>query len=204
MSEIKELRRNIVLLSRALRNSEGENVGRKRHIESEIINCKSKRVRINAISGGNVQHDVELRSQRLKWVDINSAFQGRIRTGAIVNLKHVDPIVFLKDSLPLVRNRLRNALKKLDCLKVNFVFCGEFVKPSLTSENPEIDCLKYFNTCNYSVYKSSNLDEVYESAVDEIKAKLEEFQEKGSGFALKSIVNLTLNISKICLLKFNC
>lgn len=193
-----ELRRNILLLSKQLRNSDDVNVGQKRHIECEIIKYRSRRVRSNVIGSGS--NETVLRSQRLKWFDINSAFSGRIRTGAIVNVKHIDPVEFLNDSLPLVRNRLRNALKKLECLKVNFVFCGEFVKSSSSSSSTpldsEIDCLKYFNTQNYSAYMGTDLDELYKSAVDKIKTQLEEYQEKRSGLALKAILNLTLNISK--------
>ncbi|CAG9840690.1 unnamed protein product [Diabrotica balteata] len=50
---------------------------------------------------------------------------------------------------------------------------------------------------NSPVYKDTNLDEWFENHVSEpLSKKLEEFQERDSGWALKAVVNLGVNINK--------
>ncbi|CAH0547044.1 unnamed protein product [Brassicogethes aeneus] len=49
---------------------------------------------------------------RVRWDDSESAFESRIRTSVISNLKHKDPSSVLEDCKALFRRRIINALKK--------------------------------------------------------------------------------------------
>jgi len=51
-------------------------------------------------------------------------------------------------------------------------------------------------TRNYELFRSSDLQEWYESRVVEPSLSLEEFQERDSGWALSRIINLLININK--------
>lgn len=133
-------------------------------------------------------------SSRVKWEEQQSSFTSRIRTGAIINLKHKDPTSFLKDCQPLFRRRINNALKKELALKVNAVFCGEF---KIARGDEELLEFKYMNTKNAPIYNNTDVNAWFKENVEEaIMLKLEEFQEKDSGWALSAIINLAVCINK--------
>ncbi|KAF2891328.1 hypothetical protein ILUMI_14845 [Ignelater luminosus] len=136
----------------------------------------------------------QIRKQGLKWEDINSAFHGRIRTGAIINLKHADPLTFLEDALPTFRIRIKNILKHYQLIKVNSVFCGLYEKETA---NSVIEEGKYFQTKNAVIDGETNLKEWWEELVqDDLIIQLEDFQERDSGWKFKSILNLAVNINR--------
>lgn len=136
-------------------------------------------------------------STRIRWINLESAFKSRIRTAVIVNLIHKDPKTFLSDCYKLFHSKINNLLKGESALKINAVFCGEF--KIMKNEN-ELKELKYLNTKNFKLYRDTNLKEWYEkNIVDCILKDLDEFQERDSGWALSSIVNLAININKYTL-----
>ena len=65
-------------------------------------------------------------ADRIRWVDLDSVFQGRIRTGTIVNLVHKDLISFLNDAETNSTKRLTNVLRNHGNLKVNVVLACKF------------------------------------------------------------------------------
>jgi len=85
-----------------------------------------------------------------------------------------------------VLERVRIVLTKYDNIKINTVFNGEFVAGDKHA-NKSI-------TRNYELFRSSDLQEWYESRVVEpTLTLLEEFQERDSGWALSRIINLLIN-----------
>jgi len=70
-------------------------------------------------------------SAGLKWREIDTAFESRIMTDAIINFKHIEPRQLLEDMWEIVLERVRTVLTKYDNIKlyklVNTVFNGEFV-----------------------------------------------------------------------------
>lgn len=57
--------------------------------------------------------------------------------------------------------------------------------------------LKYLNTRNNTIYHETNLNQWFdENIVEHILRNLDEFQERDSGWALSSIINLVININK--------
>lgn len=169
------------------------NCGTKRHWETALTNVISDRQRCKA-NRDDVKSEA-YKPKSVKWVDIMSAFKYRIRTGAVVNLTHTDPLEFFEDAFVLTKRRLRAVIRKLGCIKVNFVFVGDFIKPGGVSDEVS---RKYFHTKNTKLLKFDKLDNMEEIAIDYIMKQLSEFKERGSGWALKSIVNLTVNINSVC------
>lgn len=133
-------------------------------------------------------------STRVNWVELESAFGSRVRTGAVVNLSHKEPRNFLEDCYKLFNRRTKNLLKRLTALKVNAVFCGLF---KIVKNGKEVTEFKYLNTKNNNIYPETNLKQWFDiNILEEILKNLDEFQEKDSGWALASIVNLTINFNK--------
>lgn len=154
--------------------------GRKRKLESELINVKSKQVKL--------KHGCD----KVKWLSVISAFRNRIQTGVVINFEHTNPVEFLEAAFVLVKSRLQKVLKKTNCVKVNFVFTGDFIKPP----DRETACRRYINTKNYKLYRCDRVEDT--GALTEILEKLGEFQERGSGLALREIINLCVNINSVC------
>ncbi|XP_071579828.1 uncharacterized protein [Temnothorax nylanderi] len=81
---------------------------------------------------------------------------------------------------------------------VNTLFNGEFVAGDKRAN-------KSFNTNNKELCRTSHLREWYERHVIEpTLAKLEEFQERDSGWALTRILNLTVNVNRYNPLRAGC
>lgn len=194
---LKIVHQHIRLLNRALKNC--DTVGTRKKIHTSIghlkrikVLLKSKILHIGRGLGGGAKIN---RSHRVRWEDIISAFSNRIRSGVIVNLKHKDVLQFMKDSYFLFKNRISRILKSHPTIKVNTVFCGEFIKQNVDKEILEF---KYMNTKNAIIDVSTDLSTWFQQNVtDEILNKLEEFQEKDSGWALNKIINLEVNINKL-------
>lgn len=67
-------------------------------------------------------------NENIKWIDIESAFNCRVRTAIITNLKHIDFRTFLNDCAKSLKNKIKNILRNFPMLKINANFCGNFVK----------------------------------------------------------------------------
>jgi len=85
---------------------------------------------------------------------------------------------------------MRTVLTKYDNIKINTVFNGEFVAGDKRAN-------KSIATRNYELFRTSDLQEWYESrVVESTLTSLEEFQERDSGWTLSCILNLTINVNK--------
>ena len=61
----------------------------------------------------------------MRWEDLETAFQNRIKTDSIVNLVHVDLKHFLEDAKLLTSKRINSVLKQYPNLKINVILYGE-------------------------------------------------------------------------------
>ena len=137
-------------------------------------------------------------SAGLRWRKIDTVFESRILTGAVINFKHIEPYQFLEDARKIVFEHVRSVMQKHDNVKINIIFNGEFV----TGNKRANKCIA---TKNYELFQCSDLHEWYQSHVIElILASLEEFQERDSGWSLSRILNLTVNINKYNPLRAGC
>ncbi|XP_043270766.1 uncharacterized protein [Venturia canescens] len=144
--------------------------------------------------GGGVSNDCGL-----IWREIESAFENRLSTGAVINRDHIDPRKFLLDAFELVEKQVSaHNIRKYNSIKVNTSFNGEF---SVGDKR----AIKSINTGNVELFTTSDLREWYQKRVVEPTLKsLEEFQESDSSWTLTSITNLTVNINKYNALRAGC
>ncbi|KYM96987.1 hypothetical protein ALC62_12365 [Cyphomyrmex costatus] len=126
----------------------------------------------------------------LSWMEIETAFNNRLLTGAVVNTNYIEPRHFLNDARDIVIPQIRSNLQKHACLNVNTMFNGEFV-------TDDKRFIKSIATKNHVLYGISDLKKWYDKYVmDAILTDLEKFQERESGWALSRILNLIVNVNK--------
>lgn len=182
---------NIRLLNKLLRN-ESLSCGRKNNIIATIGILKAKNRKFKKLKKRGL--GFKKNERWIKWEEMENAFEGRIRTGLVVNLKHKNLECFFSDAKKMIIKRLKNTLKKLGNLKVNVILAANF---SALEEGKEIDDIKFFNTKNAKILESTNFDEWFESEIREkFLVKIDNFQQKKSGWSLKEIINLQVNINK--------
>lgn len=170
--------------------------GERQHLITCMSHLKSFKQMFNSlriVGGGSVSRK-QKPSDRVKWEDLKSAFANRIRTSIVINLSHKDVAGFLNDAQGAFTRRINNMLKKTEPLKVNAVFCGEFI---IVKNDIETFDFKYLNTKNSPIYRDTDINTWFKDNVTgPILTQLQEFQEKQSGWALSAIVNIMFNINK--------
>ncbi|XP_044748775.1 uncharacterized protein LOC123309638 [Coccinella septempunctata] len=171
-------------------------VGNKQKLMNNLNQVISYRSQFKSLQrqGAGIKDRKETARDRVHWDDSKSAFKSRIRTGVISNLKHKEPKDFLVDCGAIFRRKILYELKKDEAVKVNVVFCGDF--ELRTADKIRTDS-KYFTTPNAAIYRDTNLTEWFNYNISiPVLKDVEEFQEKDSGWALKQIINLSVNINK--------
>ena len=134
--------------------------------------------------------------ERVSWDDINSAFDSRIKTGVISNHQHLDITTFLEDARATFIGKIETALNEHNALKVNAVPAAEYAKVTVNDNEERVEIF-YFNTKNAPIYCTTDLSEWFVANVEQpILRDMEEFQERDSGWTLRSILNLAVNINK--------
>ena len=128
----------------------------------------------------------------MSWDDVESAFENRIKTGVITNRRYLDLLKFMKDAKQEFIEKVCEILK--EPLKVNTVLAAEYM---IVKDGEETVEIKYFNTKTAPIYSTMDLNEWFVMNVQNpIDTDMEEFQERESGWTLKSILNLVVNIYK--------
>ncbi|XP_077260494.1 uncharacterized protein LOC143896465 [Temnothorax americanus] len=137
-------------------------------------------------------------AERLVWREIDAAFEWRVLTGAVININYIEPRKFLEDAEVIVLDRVRNVMQRHASVKINTVFNGEFVTGDKRAN-------KSVSTGNRELFRASDLREWYElHVIEPTLSRLEEFQERDSGWALSRILNLTVNVNKYNPLRAGC
>lgn len=198
---IKHICKIICILNRAIRR--WKEIGKVENlfkIEANLSHLKYYRERIKQLKlsyrhvkhgGGGGVITQKPNNKKLIWQDSASCFGSRIRTGIIANLKYKDPKLFLEKCYIIFLNKIKNALKS-STLKVNVILCANYIKPQSGATD-----IKTFNTPNKIISSSTNIQLWYkENILNRILRKLEEFQERDSGWALYEIMHLKVNINK--------
>lgn len=173
-----------------------ERVASKQHIQNSIALIKSFRQMYKALGivGTGYTPTKQTTRHRVKWEDINSAFNNCMRTGIVVNISHKNVNEFLNDAMIMFRRRINNLLKTNIHFKIHAVFCGEYV---VKKDDKKIYDFKYFHTKNVPISKQTNIIDWYKIYIeDSIKKQLDEFQERDSGWALSRILNIIFNINE--------
>jgi len=111
--------------------------------------------------GGDYTSTNSSDAERLVWREIDTTFESRIMTGAVINFKHTEPRQFLEDARDVLE-RVRSVMQEHDNIKINTVFNGEFVAGDKRAN-------KSITTRNYELFRTlSDLQKWYESRVIEL------------------------------------
>ncbi|XP_057339435.1 uncharacterized protein LOC130676942 [Microplitis mediator] len=130
----------------------------------------------------------------VQWRDLENAFQNRIKTGCVVNLGDIDLRAFLNDAKVSIIEKINNIREHEGNLKVSVtLLCGfENVKSDVTIKDN-----KSFKTKSDDILISTSLADWFNDSVHEpLLKKVEEFNQKDSGWSLSEIINLIVNISR--------
>ncbi|XP_046737970.1 uncharacterized protein LOC124406578 [Diprion similis] len=183
---------NIRLLNKILRKA--STMGEKMKIITDIGLLKSLTEKFKRLRTTGDGTRKQRRSDHVHWEELESAFKGRIRTGSITNLKHKDVERFLEDAKLLAVTKLKNDLKKARSLKVNAILACKF---EVKKDDHTVEENKFFNTRNEIILLTTDIKEWFiENVTNRLLTKVEDFQEKDSGWSLLEIINLAVNINK--------
>jgi len=93
------------------------------------------------------------RQNGLVWREIDTTFESRILTGAVINYNHIEPRQFLEDAKDIVLEHVKNVMKKHYNVKVNTIFNGEFVTEDKRA-NKSINTRTTMNSFAHPIYAS--------------------------------------------------
>ena len=159
-----------------------------------LINSILHRLSERRVGAGLNENNAAENNPAVVWDDVQSAFENRIKTGVITNRRHLDLLAFMKDAKKQFIVKVTEALETHPALKVNTVLAAEY---TIVKDDEETVDIKYFNTKTASIYSTTDLNEWFVMNVQQpIDTEMEEFQERESGWSLKSILNLVINIYK--------
>ena len=193
---IHQSTRDIRQLNKILRRKINLSIGDKNKILSIIglMKVTSRKLKKFQKRGTGINEGLDRREDRIRWEDLESAFKSRIRTGLVINLIHKDFNSFFEDAKKMIITRVKNTLNIMGGLKVNTILAARF---TAIEEGQEIEEIKFFNTKNDTILKSTDLDGWFETKVrEQILVKVKEFQQKKSGWSLKEIINVNVNFNK--------
>lgn len=123
---------------------------------------------------------------------MESAFESCIQTGIIENDENfIDPREFLRACQPIILRKWKFVLKRLKSIKCNLIFTAQYVQPVSEEES-----FKHFTTSNVAILQASDHQEALQRLLEQIYQRMDEFSERGSGWALKTVCNLTICINK--------
>jgi len=100
----------------------------------------------------------------LIWREIDAAFESSILMGAVVNVNYIEPRLFLEDAREIVLERVWNAVERLDSVKVNITFNGEFAtknkraNKSVITKNIENISIHRFARVLWAAYHQVHID----------------------------------------------
>ncbi|KAL6264190.1 hypothetical protein P5V15_004271 [Pogonomyrmex californicus] len=102
-----------------------------------VANRQSAVARIARLAGAKVQLErrfvlvggeyASRDTGSLVWREIDTAFESRILTGAVINVDYIEPRQFLEDAGGVVLERVRDIIQRHDSVKVNTAFNDKFV-----------------------------------------------------------------------------
>ncbi|XP_026830520.1 uncharacterized protein LOC113563293 [Ooceraea biroi] len=129
-------------------------LGRNHSLVARIAQLEGlkKELETRFIHVGGGDHAEQPSNTKLSWREIDTAFNNRVLTGAVINADYIDPRRFLEDVRDVVLEHVRNAIDRHSSVKVNTMFNGEFVAGEKTAN-------KSINTRNRELFKTSDLQE---------------------------------------------
>ncbi|KAJ8976357.1 hypothetical protein NQ317_011597 [Molorchus minor] len=125
-------------------------------------------------------------------VELRNAFKNRIASYRFSSPRdHIDFYDFMWEVKQKVLDIIDKCMKKYHTLKINFEIFGLYEIPE-----KELSDIKSFNTKNKIITIATDLHQIFEEFTEEMTSQASEFQEKDSGWTLKHILFLDVNINK--------
>lgn len=125
---------------------------------------------------------------------IESAFGKRIQTYRITSLAESKDLETVETFVNSIKDDLKTLLDNhihLKTFKVNFILCANFVH-----QNKNLHNVFDFQTENYILNESHELRVFFDSLKETLSHKVSEFEKKDSGWSLKDIISLDMNINR--------
>ncbi|XP_057322580.1 uncharacterized protein LOC130665964 [Microplitis mediator] len=170
------------------------NVQIRRSVRRNIILLYWYADQFSQLSGQEIGVELHLKHRFIKWQDTESAFSNNIKSGCVVNQAHTDLHMFLDDAQDLVIEKVNNILKDLVGLKVNVELSCKFRN---AKAEDSIEETKSFTTKSREVLPATSLADWYNDQVyEKLLKKVEDFNQRDSGWGLIEIQNLKITMSK--------
>lgn len=120
-----------------------------------------------------------------------TAFQKRLRTFAVKNLKHIETICFLADAQKIYEKEMKTILEDYPIVKVGACFIAQFMKNENEHSNVYIQCVGDI------IDSATDLKLWYtEHIIEKCQKKMESFEIMGSGWTFESILELEFTVNK--------
>ena len=190
-------------------NKQNLNRGQKYSLETSLGHLKTiqQQLQEKIKKGGSVarkpnSEEVLDMQPSIKYSEVKSSFKNRIKSGVISNIKHLDFDTFMNDARSIFEMEVRKKLNEYNSIKINVSLSAQYVVSKADAE--ELD-VKQFNTKNISIFALDDLDKNFEEDVrQKLDREMSDFEQKGSGWSLQSILHLTININKFNPLRAGC
>lgn len=150
----------------------------------------------NHAGSSRYRTDVQVPQNTVKR--ICSAFRSRIQTLLFENTDEgcLFPEEFLNKAWVALKTEIDTWLKNYNAMKFNIELFGLYAKLSIDDmENTPLE-VKTFQTKMESIFNINDFNKVFPLKINAIKKKMEEFQERDSGWTLVQIIKLKVNLNK--------
>ncbi|KMQ83064.1 hypothetical protein RF55_21035, partial [Lasius niger] len=99
-------------------------IGNRQSVVARIARLEGVKIRLQRqfIPSGGEYSGGGNNAQRLVWREIDTAFENRILTGAVINADYIEPLQFLENAKDIVIENVQKVLQKHTSVKVNTVF----------------------------------------------------------------------------------
>ncbi|XP_044015737.1 uncharacterized protein LOC122857552 [Aphidius gifuensis] len=145
--------------------------------------------RSNAVGSQSIQSQ----RPRIQWVEQENVFNNRMSTAAIININHKDVTTFLDDAKGLLIQKVNSHLHEKNSLKINTVLAANF---EMIKDDVIQTVTKYFSDGSITILQSTDLDSQFSENFEILKTDLENMEDKGSGWTLKEIIHLEVQINE--------
>jgi hypothetical protein len=134
----------------------------------------------------------------------NQALGSKLVTYAIKNTMEelLDVRSFFNTVDNIVNSLLISALDELNLIKFNFEIFSTYYR-QIEDDEYSVETKSFMTASEHST-KEDNINEKIKRLYEIIRAKVEDFQEQGSGWCLLKILRLEINVAKWCPLGGGC
>ena len=184
--KLEECQKSIDIISELIENdcTNGPEKSSCFYTSNQLMSIRETLFSLINITGGSV-------TPHVRWFELDNVFKNSIKIGMLKNYGFLDVEQFLEACKEIFCEQILLVKKSV---KVNTTFDALF---SLIKSDEVLEENKSFNTKTFEIHQFSNLNNLFDENVrDKLLKIIEEFQERDSGWTLKEINYLNINIFK--------